>query len=114
MALLKVGESNFFSASRTAGSRGSSVPSFGDLALHAAQRFEHSGRAGAQEDRVVVDVEHPKPSLAPADRRLRPCAVDAGDQVSADPGLPDRLGPTVGSARSQSSRSVTFSVEPRA
>src|SRR5438034_11232781 len=84
MALLRVGESNFFSASRTAGSRGSSVPSFGDLALHAAQRFEHWGRPGAQEDRVVVDVEHPKPSLAPADRGLRPCAVNVGEVVGPD------------------------------
>src|SRR5438445_12148304 len=88
MALLRVGESNFFSASKRAGS---SVASFCDLALQAAQQFEHSGRAGAQEDRVVVDVEHPKAGLAPADGRLWPCAVDPGDQASADAGLQDRL-----------------------
>src|SRR5437660_2169266 len=88
MALLRVGESNFFSM---AGSAGSSVASFCDLALHAAQQFEHTGRAGAQEDRVVVDVEHPKAGLAPADGRLWPCAVDPGDQASADAGLQDRL-----------------------
>src|SRR5438552_3779739 len=39
MALLRVGESNFLSASKRAGS---SVASFCGLALHAAQQFEHS------------------------------------------------------------------------
>src|SRR5438132_11288388 len=88
MALLRVGESNFFSASKRAGS---SVASFCDLALHAAQQFEHSGRAGAQEDRVVVDVEHPKAGLAPADGRLWPCAVDPADEAPPAAALQGRF-----------------------
>src|SRR2546423_1225302 len=90
MALLKVGESNRFSASRMSGSSGASVASLAGLALHTAHRFEHPGRAGAYEEGVVVDVQHPKPSLAPSDRRPRPCAVDTGDQASAYAGLQDR------------------------
>src|SRR5690349_10071527 len=72
MALLKVGESNLCSASRIAGSSGPSVASLGDLALHTAQRLQHTGRAAAQEDRVVGHVEHSEshrlsraPSLTP-------------------------------------------------
>src|SRR2546421_8625892 len=91
MALLKVGESNRFSASRMSGSSGASVASLAGLALHTAHRFEHPGRAGAYEEGVVVDVQHPKTRFSPADRRLRPCTVDAGDQSSAYAGLQDRL-----------------------
>src|SRR6266516_2072751 len=95
MALLRVGESNFFSAAKTAGSmagsRAPSVASLGNLALHTAHRLEHAGRAGAQEEGVVVDVEHPKPRLTPADRRFRSCAVDPRDQPSAHTGVEDLL-----------------------
>src|SRR5260370_36458039 len=100
MALLRVGESNFFSASSSAGSRGASVASFGDPALHPAQRLQHAGRAAAQEESVVVHIEHPEPRLAPADGRLWSCAVDAGDQASAFAGLQDRLdqAPVLGAA----------------
>src|SRR5690348_11195702 len=82
MALLKVGESNLCSVSRTAASSGASVASLGDLLLHTAQRLQDTGRAAAQKDRVVVHVEHPESGLTPADRRVRPRAVDAGDQAS--------------------------------
>src|SRR5258708_19312178 len=86
MALLSVGESKRFSASRMAGSRGASVASFGGLALDAAQSFQHLGRAAAQEERVVVDVDHPEPRLAPPNGRLRPRAMDSGGPAVADPG----------------------------
>src|SRR5437867_11653030 len=101
MALLKVGESNLCSASRIAGSIGASVASLGDLALHAAQRLQHTGRAAAQKDGVVVHVEHPESGLTPADRRFRACAVDAGDQPSALATLQDRFdrAPVLGGAR---------------
>src|SRR5437879_13651094 len=91
MALLKVGESNRFSASRIAGSSAASVASFRNLALHAAQRFQHASRAGAQKQGVVIHVQHPEPRLAPAQGGVRPGAVDAGDQASAYAGLQDRL-----------------------
>ncbi len=74
MALLKVGESNPCSASRIAGSIGGSVASLGDLALHAALRLQHTGRAAAQKDGVIVHVEHPESGFTPADRRVWPCA----------------------------------------
>src|SRR5438876_357350 len=91
MALLKVGESNRFSASRIAGSSAASVASFRDLVLHAAQRFHHASRAGAQKQGIVVHVQHPEPRLAPAHGGVRPGAVDAGGQASAYTGLQDRL-----------------------
>src|SRR5438132_10131462 len=91
MALLKVGESNRFNASRMAGSSAASVASFRDLALHTAHGFQHAGRAGAQKQRIVVHVQHPEPRLAPAYGGVRPGAVDAGDQASAHAGLKDRL-----------------------
>src|SRR5260370_33914295 len=86
MALLSVGESKRFSASRMAGSRGVSVASFGGLALDAAQSFQHPGRAAAQEERVVVDVDHPEPRLAPPNGGLRPSAMASGGHAVADAG----------------------------
>src|SRR5258708_33547642 len=86
MALLSVGESKRFSASRMAGSGGAAVAGFGGLALAAAQGFQHPGRAAAQEERVVVDVDHPEPRLAPPNGGLRPSAMDSGGHAVADAG----------------------------
>src|SRR5438132_10590806 len=91
MALLKVGESNRFNASRMAGSSAASVASFRDLALHTTHGLQHACRAGAQEQGIVVHVQHPESRLAPAYGGVRPGAVDAGDQASAYAGLQDRL-----------------------
>src|SRR5260370_31786744 len=91
MALLRVGESKRLSASRMAGSSGASVASFGCLALDAAQSFQHPCRAAAQEERVVVDVDHPEPRLAPPNGRLRPRAMDSGGHPVAHAGSQNGL-----------------------